>query len=99
VIYENIDIPEGTINFLKTLKEKGLNVLVAINSKKEIQNFKIIENYADIIILRNNSGKDFGAYKDSINFLMERGLLKITKRLILANDSVYYLKKTSSILI
>lgn len=98
IIYELNQIPIKTIEFLKSLKKKNILVFTVINSKISLNNLEEIKDISDLVLQRNNRGKDIGAYKDAYNYIFELGLNKVA-RVIFANDSVVYLGETTENLI
>lgn len=98
IIYELNQIPNKTLDFLKSLKKKNVLLFVVINSKISSNDLKEIEDISDLVLERNNRGKDIGAYKDAYSYIFSLGLNKVA-RIIFANDSVVYLKETADELI
>lgn len=98
IIYELNEIPSKTIDFIRGLKKKNILVFAVINSKLHSKNLKEITDICDLVLERNNRGKDIGGYKDAYNYIFELGLNKVA-RIIFANDSVVYLGETTDNLI
>jgi hypothetical protein len=98
IIYELNQIPTKTLDFLKHLKKKNVLLFVVINSKISSNNLEEIQAISDLVLERNNRGKDIGAYKDAYSYIFQLGLNRVA-RIIFANDSVVYLGETTDQLI
>jgi hypothetical protein len=91
IVFEKNKLPHLTLEALKSFKEKGLQLLI-VNNGNPKHDKRLLEVGADCVITRNNTGKDFGGYKDATLFLKKNALLD-WKKIIYANDSVIYPKK------
>jgi hypothetical protein len=88
IVFEKTKVPQKTIETLQYFKNAGLQLLV-INNGNPKNERQLIEAGSDVVITRNNTGKDFGGYKDATLYLHRNKLLK-WKKIIYANDSVVY---------
>lgn len=88
IVFEKNEVPEKTIEALQYFKNKGLQLLV-INNGNPKNERQLVRAGADVVITRNNTGKDFGGYKDATLYLHKNKLLD-WKKVIYANDSVIY---------
>lgn len=88
IIFEKTKVPQKTIEALQYFKNAGLQLLV-INNGNPKNEWQLIEAGSDVVITRNNTGKDFGGYKDATLYLHKNKLLK-WRKIIYANDSVVY---------
>lgn len=92
IVFEKSKVPQKTIEALQFFKHAGLQLLV-INNGNPKNEGQLIEAGGDVVITRNNTGKDFGGYKDATIYLHENKLLN-WKKVVYANDSVVYPSKT-----
>lgn len=91
IVFEINKLPTLTLEVLKSFKENGLRLLV-VNNGNPIHEQQLHMAGADLVMTRNNTGKDFGGYKDATLFLKNNNLLD-WKKIIYANDSVIYPKR------
>jgi hypothetical protein len=73
----------------------GCSVTVVVNGAPSTVLIAALKPIAAQIIIRNNIGRDFGAYKDAVLTLIDQeaaGACSL-ERLIIANDSVYYFSR------
>lgn len=75
-------------NALDALAEAGINVTLVVNHPLSEARLAELRPFADRIMLRDNSGRDMGGYRDAILSLAGRE----PDRLLLMNDSVYYFR-------
>lgn len=97
IVFEQNKLPNLTLDALKCFKENGLQLLV-VNNGNPVHEEQLLMAGADIVITRNNTGKDFGGYKDATLYLKNNNLLNWSK-VIYANDSVIYPKRIVNTLI
>ena len=75
---------------LKELRDRGFKILLVSNSKLSVEfNFWLVKR-VDILIVRDNIGRDFGAYKCGFLYLNSEGYLKKISNLLLLNDSIIF---------
>ncbi|WP_425105937.1 rhamnan synthesis F family protein [Ancylobacter sp.] len=75
-------------NALEALAEAGINVTLVVNHPLSEARLAELRPFADRIMLRDNSGRDMGGYRDAILSFAGRE----PERLLLMNDSVYYFR-------
>ncbi|MPT21627.1 MAG: hypothetical protein E2577_00655 [Starkeya sp.] len=75
-------------NALDALAEAGINVTLVVNHPLSEARLAELRPFADRIMLRDNSGRDMGGYRDAILSFAGRE----PERLLLMNDSVYYFR-------
>ena len=80
-------VPWYVMNMLNGLKDEAVNTVVVANHRLTAEQISTLEGLSAKILVRNNKGLDFGAYRDGIQYLTRKGS-KVT-RLLLVNDSVY----------
>ena len=81
-------IDDYVINYLKKIKEIGFNIVFISTSlldKKEV--FKL-QNLCNVVIIKENIGRDFGAWASGIKYLNEKNFN--IKKVLLCNDSIYF---------
>lgn len=92
VLYAKTSLPDFTRNALDAIARSPHNLIIVSNAvlshllKAQLQDkcYKIIE--------RNNLGRDFGAYKDGVNYVLEHH--PDADRIVLMNDSVFFFQRT-----
>jgi rhamnosyltransferase len=89
VHYNKYNIVSNYIFYLlKNIKENFNRVIFISNSFLDTNNYKLINEFCDKIIIRKNIGFDFGAWKDAI---LEEGWDNVTNynSITLMNDSCF----------
>jgi lipopolysaccharide biosynthesis protein len=76
------------LEYMRDLKENGRTIVFVSNAGKlQMAATRALQEICDVVILRQNIGYDFGAWRDAIDFL---GLPRVeTEEVIVANDSVF----------
>lgn len=77
-------------NALSALAEIGANVILVVNHPLTPERIAEFRRECDQIILRDNTGLDFGGYKDAVHHLRDR---HDVSRVLFLNDSVYYFER------
>jgi len=91
VIYPKIELRQSIDRLISSLKDQNFLVLMVVNSNKDHESWINGFLYSNIVLLhRKNIGKDFGAYREAIQYLQKGNHLVDCKKLLIANDSVYY---------
>ena len=75
---------------LKELRSRGFKILLVSNSKLTVKFNNWLIERVDILIVRDNIGRDFGSYKCGFLYLNSVGNLKKIKRLLLLNDTIIF---------
>ncbi|MFO1088271.1 MAG: rhamnan synthesis F family protein [Hyphomicrobiales bacterium] len=89
-VYNYRDLPPPYFNCIfDACRELAVNLLVVTNVALRRETKDYLSRRSQIFFQRAGVGRDFGAYKDAILLLRDRGITP--KTLILCNDSVYYL--------
>ncbi|MCL7939246.1 rhamnan synthesis F family protein [Halomonas sp. ATCH28] len=81
-------LSESIKNIVKELTKNSVNVMLVCNHTLSEEQEEFFLRNCKELILRNNQGFDFGAYKDAISYIYESNVE--LDRLLLMNDSVYY---------
>lgn len=86
--YENLR--PDVLWLLELSKKLGLHTLVVNTGSLEKEN---VPSYADDYVEIPNFGRDFASYKFGFRRIYERGWNETTSRVIMCNDSVFYMEK------
>lgn len=89
VIYTKADIQVFTRTAIDALNARGINIVFVTNMRASGSVREDLLDNCHLLIERENLGRDFGAYKDGFSLLRQRK--PVIDKLILMNDSVYYL--------
>lgn len=85
VIYQPLGITESTFDMLKKLNAAGLSILCVVNGRVSEHDLKGLIQAAWKVILRENFGYDFGAYRAGVIYLE-----KISSKSTFDFDYVYF---------
>ncbi len=91
VVYANSTVPLFTRTFIDSLKASPFDLVVVSNGRLAPTAVSELLNVCCLLIERENIGQDFGGYKDGISIVS--GRFTRIERLVLANDSVFYLNR------
>lgn len=75
---------------MHTLNELGVSIVAVCNAPPLPDDRTFLEGVAHTIILRRNVGRDFGGYRTGVLHVLKN---LQPERIVIANDSVYYLNK------
>lgn len=89
VVYAQACPPMFTLNLIAALERAGYNIVLVSNGRLDHAATAELLNRCSLLVERANLGRDFGGYKDGIAITLRR--FNNVKRLLLANDSVFYL--------
>lgn len=89
VLYTQARVPSFTWTFIEALRQSPFNLVIVSNGNLAPAEGSALLDNCRLLIERNNVGRDFGGYKDGISLINRR--FGPIKRLVLANDSVFYL--------
>lgn len=81
-------LPESIETLIRLLEAQGCAVVLVINGKLGKEAVAGLPKNVVRVLERPNLGRDFGAYQAGARYLNQQGV--VPKRLLLANDSVYY---------
>lgn len=96
-LYTKTPLPAFTQNILDAIVRSGHNlVVVSHNNLSESLRENLLLN-SHMLIERKGLGRDFGAYKDSVETVLER--YPDAQRIILLNDSCFFLDRNLDALI
>jgi hypothetical protein len=84
-------IPAFTRNMIAALARRQFDLLVVSNSPllQESRNYLLAN--CRWLMLRRNVGRDFGGYKDGVEFLLAQ--TPLARTMLVANDSIFYLEQ------
>lgn len=88
-IWEFEDLRTDISHLLQELKSRDFYIVLVNNGTI---NASSIPNTVAVYIERFNYGMDFGCYKDGIQYLRKGKKLENAEKLLILNDSVYYLQ-------
>jgi hypothetical protein len=91
VLYCDGNIPAFTRTLIDAIARSEFNLIAVSNGTVTSEARVELLGKSCLFIERNNVGRDFGGYKDGINILLRR--FAEVDRLIIANDSVFYLPR------
>lgn len=93
VLYQPAGIAASTQFALGHLASQGWSPLVVSNAPLSAPDRAMLAANAALVVERPNVGYDFGAYRDGLRIVAERGLRP--ERLILMNDSTWFPLRSS----
>lgn len=91
VVYAQSTVPDFTMNFITALNRHSYNVLIVSNAELDAGTKASLLRNCCLLVERVNLGRDFGGYKDGISIALQR--FQTIGRLIIANDSLFYLER------
>ena len=89
VKYARFGLSDDFIELLKSLQAAGVNPIVVCNGRLRAEEREQLGEYAQRILVRNNIGRDMGAYRAATLYLHKTGLAP--RRALYFNDSIFYL--------
>jgi len=90
VIYCRVPLPPFTTSAIEAFAAAGYDVVAVLNLPPHDDAIAYLRQRTRLIVHRANVGRDFGGYKDAISVLRSR--TGVIDRLIIANDSIFYLE-------
>jgi hypothetical protein len=91
VLYPGTTPLNSVVRVITSLKLSGYQVLLVVNRNTSTDEWiENLSNETSHILIRENIGSDFGAYKASIHYLQKSGLYDQLENLVLINDSIYF---------
>jgi hypothetical protein len=97
VLWQQGEIPWYVENMLRGLREQQVNCIVVANSELTPSQRDALRAKCAEILVRGNMGLDFGAYKDAVLYLSEKG--HPIERVLFLNDSTFVFQKGLPILL
>ena len=91
VLYCKSQLPEFTENGLNAIAGSPHNLIIVSNTTLSPLIKKKLLNKCHKLIERKNVGRDFGAYKDGVNYVLEH--YPDAGRIVIVNDSVFFLRR------
>ncbi|MCI8665726.1 MAG: hypothetical protein HFG82_03535 [Dorea sp.] len=90
VVYASDGILDGYIVYLaEKMKESVKTLIITVNGNMNDDGLERLSFYSDSVFVRDNSGYDYGAYKETIENFIGWERLRAYDELILLNDSCY----------
>lgn len=99
VVYPGTTPLNSVVRVITSLKLSGYQVLLVVNRNTSTNEW--VENLSketSHILIRENIGSDFGAYKASIHYLQKSGFYVQLENLVLINDSIYFTSRAAEVL-
>lgn len=90
VIYAPKAVPDFTMTFIAALNRHSYNLIIVSNAELAAATKADLLRHCCLLVERVNIGRDVGGYKDGISIALQR--FQNIERLIIANDSIYYLE-------
>ncbi len=90
VVYCTDTLPTFTRAIIDAVARSPFNLVVVSNAQLTEDLAEDLRGKSRLLIERNNIGRDFGGYKDGIAVVLRRFDVE---RLVIANDSVFYLSE------
>ena len=92
VLYAKASLPTFTKNAFDAIERSPHNLIIVSNAPLPPLVKAELTDKCHKIIERKNIGRDFGAYKDGINYVLEH--YPAASRIVVMNDSVFFLRRT-----
>lgn len=92
VLYCKTQLPTFTENAFDAIARSPHNLIVVSNSALSPALKAKVLDRCHRLIERKNIGRDFGAYKDGVNYVLEN--FPDANRIVLMNDSVFFMRRT-----
>ena len=90
VLYCTDTLPAFTRTIIDAVARSSFNLVIVSNAQLTDHLAEELRGKSRLLIERNNIGRDFGGYKDGIAVVLRRFDIE---RLVIANDSVFYLSE------
>ena len=84
-------IPKSNLNYLNILNKCSFTTIYIINGNLNHEALERLNSLGCYVICRENTGQDFGAWKDGIALIKKYKIIKHLKWLLLCNDSNFCL--------
>ena len=85
------DIPENNLNYIKLLKDSSFDIMYVHNGELDKKTKEELVDLGCYLVIRENIGQDFGAWKDSLLLLDEYQITDKLNWILLCNDSNFCL--------
>jgi len=92
VLYTKSSLPAFTIGAFDAIARSPHNLIVVSNASLPPLLKAEVAEQCHKLIVRKNIGRDFGAYKDGINYVLEHH--PEANRIVVMNDSVFFLRRS-----
>ncbi|WP_216076067.1 rhamnan synthesis F family protein, partial [Acinetobacter baumannii] len=74
VKYSKFNLGNDFLDLLTTLRNSGVNAIVVCNGRMSDASHALLAQYAHRILVRDNIGRDMGAYRAATLYLHDLGL-------------------------
>lgn len=92
-IFPRRTLLKSTLRFIEFVSQQGYFVIAVVNGNSSAEDYvKALNNlkFPITIIVRNNIGRDFAAYKTGFNYVIKNKTFENLKKLAFFNDSCIY---------
>lgn len=96
-LYSKNQLPKFTENGLDAIARSSHNLIVVTNCELAPHVKAKVLDKCHKLVERRNIGRDFGAYKDGVSFVMKN--FPDVQRIVLMNDSVFFMERALNKLI
>lgn len=87
-LYAKTALPAFTTNLIDAVGCSPFNLIIVSNAKLDPLLRAQLQEKCHVLIERANLGRDFGAYKDGIEYILERE--SDPERVVIVNDSIFF---------
>lgn len=87
VLYQPNGISKNTFKYLNAIRQQNFSIIAVSNCRVSDNDLASLDKICCQVILRDNIGRDFGAYKTGVLEIYRQNLP--IKNLLIANDSVH----------
>lgn len=91
VLFSKTELPDFTTNLIDAVGRSPFNLVVVSNTSLSPLLRAWLQEKSYAVIERANLGRDFGAYKDGLSYVMSHE--KDVERILLVNDSLFFFSK------
>lgn len=91
VLYSKTQLPTFTANLIDAIGRSSFNLVIVSNADLSPLLRAWLQEKSYVVIERANLGRDFGAYKDGLGYVMSQE--KDVERVLLVNDSLFFFSK------
>ncbi len=92
VMYSNGPAPEFLMNLIDAIDRSPHNLVLVSNSPLSPSQKAALSEKCRVLIERKNVGRDFGGYKDGVQYVQSH--FPDAQRIVLVNDSLFFFRKS-----
>lgn len=87
-LYAKTTLPTFTTNLIDAVGRSPFNLIIVSNAKLDPLLRAQLQEKCYVLIERSNLGRDFGAYKDGVEYVFEHE--SDPERIVIVNDSIFF---------